>query len=170
MQFQIQTFSRIAVSVLLASAAAHAGAASTVVLDSYPAGQDPYGWASQVFADGSAVDVDIVILATGYEPLQEAVRVMFGNDVAERVGPIWGIGPDGELRAMYAPTGQDGFFVAGGGFPAARAYSRYTALYIKAALEGMIPDRQPTPQNATDERSAWRAEDKRADNLSGVID
>jgi hypothetical protein len=53
MQFQVHTLSKIAASVLLASVAAHASAASTVVLDTYPAGQDPFGWPSQVFADSS---------------------------------------------------------------------------------------------------------------------
>jgi len=52
MQFQVHTLSRIAASVLLAGAAAHASAAEAVVLDTYPAGQDPFGWPSQVFADG----------------------------------------------------------------------------------------------------------------------
>ena len=50
----------------------------------------------------------MLVLATGYQPLQEAVRAMFGDDVADRVGPIWGIGTDGELCNMYARTAQDG--------------------------------------------------------------
>lgn len=92
-----------------------------------------------VFSDGATLDADIIVLATGYKPLQEAVRAMFGNDVADRVGPIWGIGDDGELCAMYARTTQEGLYFSGGGIPGARAYSRYTALLIKAALEGLIP-------------------------------
>ncbi|HTV38515.1 MAG TPA: NAD(P)/FAD-dependent oxidoreductase, partial [Xanthobacteraceae bacterium] len=101
---------------------------------------------SVVLTDGSAVDADVVVLATGYEPLQESVRALFGDEVADRVGPIWGIGGDGELCNMYAPTAQDGFFVVGGGFPAARAYSLYTALYMKAALEGLLPPQtSPAP-------------------------
>ena len=94
---------------------------------------------SVIFSDGSVLDADIIVLATGYEPLQESVRAMFGDEIANRVGPIWGIGADGELRNMYAPTAQEGFFVVGGGFPAARAYSLYTALYMKAVLEGLLP-------------------------------
>ena len=52
MQIHVHTLSRIAASVLLAGVAAHASA-GTVVLDTYPAGQDPFGWPSQVFADDS---------------------------------------------------------------------------------------------------------------------
>jgi cation diffusion facilitator CzcD-associated flavoprotein CzcO len=94
------------------------------------------------FSDGSAIDADIVVLATGYKPLQESVRAMFGDAVADRVGPIWGIGADGELNAMYARTAQEGFYVTGGGLPGARAYSLYTAMLIKAALEGLLPPRK----------------------------
>lgn len=97
-----------------------------------------------IFSDGSAMDADIVVLATGYAPLQEAVRALFGDEVADRVGPIWGIGDDGELRNMYARTAQDGFYVLGGGFPAARVYSLFTAILIKAAIEGLLPPR-PLP-------------------------
>jgi putative flavoprotein involved in K+ transport len=92
-----------------------------------------------IFSDDSSVDLDVLVLATGYQPLQEAVRAMFGDEVADRVGPIWGIGSDGELRNMYARTAQEGFYVVGGGFPAARAYSPYTAMLIKADLEGLLP-------------------------------
>ena len=92
-----------------------------------------------IFSDDSALDTDIIVLATGYRPLQDSVRAMFGDDVADRVGPIWGIGEDGEACGIYAETGQEGFYVTGGGIPGARAYSRYTALLIKAALEGLRP-------------------------------
>lgn len=99
-----------------------------------------------VFSDGTALNADIVVLATGYKPLQDAVRAMLGDDVADRVGPIWGIGDDGELRNMYARTAQEAFYVAGGGVPGARAYSQYTALLIKAAVEGLLPSQRSTLQ------------------------
>jgi len=105
-----------------------------------------FGRRQVVFSDGTALEADAVVLATGYKPLQEAVRAMFGDEIAERVGPIWGIGGNGELCSMYARTAQGGFFVSGGGLPGARAYSHYTALLIKADLEGLIPPGPPTPQ------------------------
>jgi len=105
-----------------------------------------------IFSDGSALEADIIVLATGYKPLQEGVRAMFGDEVADRVGPIWGIGDDGELNNMYARTAQEGFYVAGGGIPGARAYSHYTALLIKAALEGLISSRPSTPH--TEQKNA----------------
>jgi putative flavoprotein involved in K+ transport len=94
--------------------------------------------AHAVFSDGSTLKTDMVVMATGYQPLQEAVRALFGSEVADRVGPIWGIGPDGELRNMWVETGQEGFFVAGGTLTMCRFYSQVTAWLIKAKLEGLI--------------------------------
>src|SRR5262249_17817944 len=111
-----------------------------------------------IFTDGSSLEVDVLVLATGYQPLKEAVRAMFGDDVAERVGPIWGIGADGELQNMYARTAQDGFYVAGGGFPAARVYSHYTTLLIKADLEGLLPPRTPLRSRPSHEAGAEQLE------------
>jgi len=105
-----------------------------------------------IFSDETSLAADIIVLATGYKPLQEWVGAMFGDNVADRVGPIWGIGEDGELRAMYARTGQEGLYVAGGGLPGARAYSHFTALLIKAALEGLLPSRPTTQPEALRER------------------
>jgi putative flavoprotein involved in K+ transport len=53
---------------------------------------------------------------------------------------------------MYARTGQDGFYVVGGGLPGARAYSHFTALLIKAALEGLLPSRPAMPPEAAKAR------------------
>ncbi|MGK2909484.1 MAG: flavin-containing monooxygenase [Sphingobium sp.] len=94
-----------------------------------------------ILSDGSALDADIVVFATGYQPLQEQVRRLFGDHVANKIGPIWGIGPDNELRSMFAPTAQENFYILGGGFPGTRFYSRFTARYIKASLAGLVPTR-----------------------------
>jgi cation diffusion facilitator CzcD-associated flavoprotein CzcO len=115
-----------------------------------------------IFTDGSALDADIVVLATGYAPLQEAVRTLFGDDVAERVGPIWGVGAEGELRNMYARTAQQGFYVLGGGFPAARVYSQYTAILIKATLEGLLPPSPPVKQTAASSEQSPKPEPRHA--------
>ena len=53
-----------------------------------------------VLADDSKLDADIVILATGYESMNESVRQILGDKVAKRVNPIWGINEETELRAV----------------------------------------------------------------------
>ena len=79
MQFQVRTLSKIAASVLLASVAAHASAAATVVLDTYPAGQDPFGWPSQVFADGNGrQDIALPFTLTSATSLQSILTSLDG--------------------------------------------------------------------------------------------
>ena len=90
-------------------------------------------------SDGSELDADILVMATGYEPLQDGVRALFGDDVAQRVGQIGGFGENGEARNMFGPTGQPGFHVVGGGFLGTRSNTRYLARLIKAEIEGIAP-------------------------------
>ena len=87
----------------------------------------------------------MIVLGTGYRPLQEAVAAMFSPEMAERVGADLGCGPDGELRNMWMRTRQPGFFVCGGTFTMSRFYSKVTALLIKADLEAInTQKRTPT--------------------------
>ena len=44
--------------------------------------------------------VDLLVLATGYHTQQELVRRVLGEEVAERVGPVWGFGEGGESRQL----------------------------------------------------------------------
>lgn len=91
--------------------------------------------------NGSVIDADLIVMATGYENQQVLVQNIFGQDVAERVGPIWGYDSDGELRNMYKRTGQPGLWFHAGSLPQCRVYSRLIAIQIKACLEGLIdPD------------------------------
>jgi hypothetical protein len=108
-----------------------------------------------IFSDGGAMAADLVVLATGYQPIQETVRRLFGDEVADCVGPVWGIGDDGELRNMYAPTAQQGLYFVGGGFPAARTHSPYTAMFIKASMQGLISS-QTQGRNGAGPRKAKR--------------
>jgi hypothetical protein len=75
----LHRLSRLAASVLLASVAAHAGATGTVVLDTYPAGQDPFGWPSQVFADGSGrQDIAVPFTLTSATSIQSILTSLDG--------------------------------------------------------------------------------------------
>ncbi len=63
---------------------------------------------------GETLAADLIVLATGYKGQQHLVRKLFGDEIADRVGPIWGFGEDQELRNMYTRTGQPGlWFIAG---------------------------------------------------------
>lgn len=88
--------------------------------------------------DGSTVPADLIVLATGYYPQIELVRRALGEEMVERVGPVWGIGADGELNNMYKRTPQQGLWFIGGGLAQCRINSKYLALQIKAMELGKL--------------------------------
>lgn len=90
------------------------------------------------FADGSEAPYDLVIIAAGYENMQESVRAIMGNEIAEKVGPVWGMDEWHELRAMWKRTGQPGFWISGGSLKQNRSFSKYLALQIKARALGLV--------------------------------
>lgn len=90
--------------------------------------------------DGTTVPADLVVLATGYENQQQAVRRFLGDEIADKVGPIWGFDEDFELRNMWKPTGQDRLWIMGGNLLESRLHSRFLALQIKADLESIDLD------------------------------
>jgi putative flavoprotein involved in K+ transport len=87
---------------------------------------------------GKTLDADLIVLATGYKGQDVLVRRLFGDQVAERVGPIWGFGEDDELRAMFTRTGQPGLWFIAGSLAQCRIFSKYLGLQIKACEEGLI--------------------------------
>ena len=91
--------------------------------------------------DGSIRPADLLVLATGYHSQQDLVRRLLGETVAERVGQIWGFGPDGEMANMWKRTPQEGLWFIAGGLGQCRIYSKYLALQIKAIEEGLLPTR-----------------------------
>ena len=94
-------------------------------------------------AGGETLAADLIVLATGYKPQEELVRKLFGDDVAERVGPIWGFGEAQELRNMYARTRQAGLWFIAGSLAQCRINSKYLALQIKAVEAGLLPRVRP---------------------------
>jgi cation diffusion facilitator CzcD-associated flavoprotein CzcO len=90
------------------------------------------------FRDGTTLAADLIVLATGYKPQEQLVRHLFGEAVADRVGPIWGFGEGQELRNMYARTKQAGLWFIAGSLAQCRINSKYLALQIKAIEEGLL--------------------------------
>ncbi len=90
--------------------------------------------------NGETLTADLIVLATGFKGQDYLVRKLFGDDVADRVGPIWGFDTElQELRNMWVRTGQPGLWFIAGSFAQCRIYSKYLGLQIKACEEGMIP-------------------------------
>ena len=92
---------------------------------------------------GDTLAADLIVLATGYKGQEHLVSKLFGDDVAARVGPIWGFGDDQELRNMFTRTAQPGLWFIAGSLAQCRIYSKYLGLQIKACEVGLLPGLAP---------------------------
>ena len=90
-------------------------------------------------ASGDMLPADLTVLATGYKGQEYLVRRLFGADVADAVGTIWGFGEAQELCNMFQRTGQPGLWFLAGSFAQCRIYSKYLSMQIKACEEGLLP-------------------------------
>jgi thioredoxin reductase len=95
--------------------------------------------AGALMRSGETLPAELIVLATGYKRQEYLVGKLFGEDVADRVGPIWGFGKGQELRNMFTRTAQPGLWFIAGSFAQCRIYSKYLALQIKASEIGLLP-------------------------------
>ena len=102
-----------------------------------------------VLEDGTELPADLVVYATGYGSMNGWAADLIAQEVADRVGKVWGLGSDttkdpgpweGEQRNMWKPTQQEALWFHGGNLHQSRHYSLYLALQLKARLRG---DRHP---------------------------
>ena len=98
-----------------------------------------------VMADGTELPADLVVYATGYGSMNGWVADLISQDVADKVGKVWGLGSDttkdpgpweGEQRNMWKPTQQEALWFHGGNLAQSRHYSLHLALQLKARVEG----------------------------------
>jgi putative flavoprotein involved in K+ transport len=101
---------------------------------------------SVVLTDGSEIPAELIVYATGYGSMNQWAEKLISQEVADRVGKVWGLGSDtrydpgpwvGELRNMWKPTQQPGLWFQGGNLMQARHYSLYLGLQLKARFEGI---------------------------------
>lgn len=101
---------------------------------------------SVVLSDGTELPADVIVLATGYGNMNNWAAQLISQEVADQVGPCWGLGSDttkdpgpweGELRNMWKPTRVEALWFHGGNLHQSRHYSRYLSLQLKARYEGM---------------------------------
>ena len=94
---------------------------------------------SITLTDGSELEADEIVFATGFGNMRETARKIFGDELADRVGDVWGFDEEGETRSIWRRTGHPGFWFFGGNLALCRIYSKLVALQIKALLEGVAP-------------------------------
>ncbi len=101
---------------------------------------------SVVLADGTELAADLVVYATGYGSMNGWAADLISQEVADKVGKVWGLGSDtpkdpgpweGEERNIWKPTQQPGLWFHGGNLHQSRFYSLYLALQLKAREVGI---------------------------------
>ncbi|KAI1358738.1 hypothetical protein F5Y08DRAFT_332866 [Xylaria arbuscula] len=90
------------------------------------------------FEDGSELEADEIVFATGYQNMRTQTRIMFGDEIADCVGDVWGFNSEGEMRTMWQRSGHPGFWFHGGNLAICRYYSKLLALQIKGLEEGLF--------------------------------
>jgi putative flavoprotein involved in K+ transport len=104
---------------------------------------------SVVLTDGTELEADLIVYATGYGSMNQWLADLISPEVADRLGKVWGLGSDtpkdpgpweGELRNMWKPTHVPHLWVQGGNLHQNRHYSQFMGLQLKARYEGI-----PTP-------------------------
>lgn len=104
---------------------------------------------SVVLSDGTELEADLIVYATGYGSMNQWLADLISPEVADQLGKVWGLGSDtpkdpgpweGELRNMWKPTNVPHLWVQGGNLHQNRHYSQFMGLQLKARYEGL-----PTP-------------------------
>ncbi|KAI0663308.1 FAD/NAD-P-binding domain-containing protein [Cubamyces menziesii] len=112
-----------------------------------------------ILSDGSELPADTVIFATGYVPMKEVNRKLFGDEIVDRTADIYGLDAEGELRGSYRPSGHPGLWYATGDFFISRFNSKPLALQIKARQLGIVKDVS----------KHWQAEKAKEDTLPRIV-
>ncbi len=101
---------------------------------------------SVVLTDGTELEAELIILATGYGSMNGFVERLVDKEMADKVGKVWGLGSDtkkdpgpweGEQRNMWKPTQQENLWFHGGNLHQSRHYSQFLSLQLKARYEGI---------------------------------
>ncbi len=107
---------------------------------------DHFDETAVVLADGTRLEADLVVMATGFGSMNGWAADLISQEVADKVGKVWGLGSDttkdpgpweGEQRNMWKPTQQEHLWFHGGNLHQSRHYSLYLALQLKARMEGL---------------------------------
>ncbi|EIW83191.1 FAD/NAD(P)-binding domain-containing protein [Coniophora puteana RWD-64-598 SS2] len=90
------------------------------------------------FEDGSHLDTDVAIFATGYGDARSAYAKILGENLGKLVSPIWGLNEEGEINGLANEVGLPGIWCMMGNLALCRFYSKHVALQIKAYEEGVF--------------------------------
>ena len=80
------------------------------------------------FEDGSTLDADLVVLATGFGDYRDGFRKLLGKDLGGEVKQIWGLDGEGEPMGAWRDVGVENLWCMMGNLAMARYHSRHVAL------------------------------------------
>jgi cation diffusion facilitator CzcD-associated flavoprotein CzcO len=93
------------------------------------------------FENGSTLDADVVMFATGVGNATDYLRKICGDKVADNSKPIWGLDDEGEIKGCWRDLGLPGLWFMLGNLALVRFHSKHVALQIKAMEEGLFGTR-----------------------------
>ena len=97
-------------------------------------------------ATARELPADLIVYATGYGSMNGWAADLISQEVADKVGKVWGLGSnttkdpgpwEGEQRNMWKPTQQEALWFHGGNLHQSRHYSQFLSLQLKARMEGI---------------------------------
>ncbi|KAJ7649638.1 hypothetical protein FB45DRAFT_986221 [Roridomyces roridus] len=91
--------------------------------------------------DGTSLDADVVVFATGLGDARNGVRKLCGDAIGDQCSKIWGLNEQGELHGAWRGLGVPGLWYMLGNLQMSRFHSKHVALQIKAMEEGVFEGR-----------------------------
>ncbi|KAJ7762375.1 hypothetical protein DFH07DRAFT_814148, partial [Mycena maculata] len=92
------------------------------------------------FSDGSKLDVDVIVYATGFEKdMRTSIAAIVGTEQATSLEPVWGLDAEGEVRGCWRPSGNDHIWFQGGELQTMRYYGKFLAIQIAAEIAKVRP-------------------------------
>ncbi|KAF4592656.1 FAD/NAD(P)-binding domain-containing protein [Pleurotus pulmonarius] len=93
------------------------------------------------FDDGSELDADVVLFATGLGDGRSIMKSVCDEEVSSKVGRVWGLDPEGEIYGAWRDVGVRNMWFMTGNLALCRFHSKHLALQIKAIEEGVFGSR-----------------------------
>ncbi|KAJ5747711.1 flavin-containing monooxygenase [Penicillium nucicola] len=103
-----------------------------------PGGIAEFNRTGLFLSDGTELEAEIVVLATGYDNMRDSVRTLLGDKIADRCKDVWDLDSEGEINAIWRPSGHPHFWFMGGSLSLCRIYSKFVALQLQATEQGLI--------------------------------
>ncbi|KAJ6447277.1 Acetyl-coenzyme A transferase nodX [Purpureocillium lavendulum] len=98
------------------------------------------GERSVILADGTVLEADVIVMATGWEKNILTVQKLMGDEVAAKLQGFGCLDSEQERNGWWRPTGIPGFWFMTGSFTWCRQFSRALALQIAHAIREQSED------------------------------